>query len=92
MFPNMLRICYVVSCAEGDGVQSCGHRHRTVAAAMKCLTPDGGGFIRAFDAGVFRSLNETELITFLEELENMPWDSCKLKSAQSEGNCNVETA
>ncbi|HZS29313.1 MAG TPA: hypothetical protein VFB76_18960 [Candidatus Angelobacter sp.] len=40
---------------------------------MYCLIPTGGSFIRAFDAGVFRSLDNGELIDFLESLPAMPW-------------------
>jgi len=40
---------------------------------MKCLVPDGGSFIRAYDAGVFRSLDPKEWIDFLESLPTMPW-------------------
>jgi hypothetical protein len=41
--------------------------------AMNCLVPDGGSFIRAYDAGVFRSLTNREFIDFLEALQEMPW-------------------
>ena len=45
---------------------------------MNCLVPDGGSFIRAHDAGTFRSLSNRELIDFLESLEQMPWSwRCK---------------
>ena len=71
----MSKIWYVASCTEEHGIHSCGHKHGTVAEAMKCLVPDGGSLIRAFEAGVFRSLNERELIDFLEELDNVPWSS-----------------
>ena len=37
------------------------------------LVPDGGSFIRAYDAGIFRSLSNREFIDFLESLEQMPW-------------------
>jgi hypothetical protein len=40
---------------------------------MNCLVPDGGSFIRAYDAGVFRSLTNREFIDFLEALREMPW-------------------
>lgn len=40
---------------------------------MNCLVPDGGSFIRAYDAGTFRSLSNREFIDFLESLEQMPW-------------------
>jgi hypothetical protein len=44
-----------------------------VREAMNCLVPDGGSFIRAHDAGVFRSLTNREFIDFLEALQEMPW-------------------
>lgn len=40
---------------------------------MNCLVPDGGSFIRAYDAGILRSLSNREFIDFLESLEQMPW-------------------
>jgi hypothetical protein len=40
---------------------------------MNCLVPDGGSFIRAYDAGAFRSLDPREFIDFLEALETMAW-------------------
>ena len=40
---------------------------------MNCLVPDGGSFIRAHDAGTFRSLSNREFIDYLESLEQMPW-------------------
>jgi len=53
---------------------SCGHSHLVVR------NPDempwsriGGSFIRAYDAGVFRSLTDRESIGFLEALQEMPW-------------------
>jgi hypothetical protein len=64
---------YVVCFTEDDGVYFCGHEHRNVAEAMKCLVPDGGSFIRAYDDGVFRSLYQGEFIDFLEALRKMPW-------------------
>ncbi len=66
---------YVACCTWDDGIYSCGHDHPTVRDAMGCLMPNGGGFIRAHDAGVFRSLDNRELIDFLESLEGMSWSS-----------------
>ncbi len=40
---------------------------------METCCPDGGSFIRAYDAGVFRSLTHREFIDFLEALQEMPW-------------------
>jgi hypothetical protein len=33
----------------------------SVRDAMICLVPDGGSFIRVHDAGVFRSLDQSEI-------------------------------
>lgn len=49
---------------------------------MDCLVPDGGSFIRAFDAGVFRSLDNRELIDFLQWLPEMPWSSRRGKAQE----------
>jgi hypothetical protein len=38
------------------------------------IAPDGGSFIRAYDAGAFRSLTNREFIDFLEALQEMPWN------------------
>jgi hypothetical protein len=63
-----------VACfTEDDGIYSCGHVHPSVREAMNCLVPNGGSFIRAYDAGVFRSLTNPEFIDFLESLQEMPW-------------------
>lgn len=68
------RMLYYVACwTEDDGIYSCGHSHLDVRDAMKCLVPDGRGFIRAYDAGVSRSLTNREFIDFLEALQEMPW-------------------
>jgi len=69
----MAGITYVVCFTRDDGVYSCGHKHKTIADAMKCLVPDGGSFIRAREGGVFRSLDQGEFIDFLEALKKMPW-------------------
>ena len=62
-------IRYVAYWTEDDGVHSCGCRHLSIAAAMRCLTPDGRMFIRALDKdnGVLRSLSDDELGTFIRE-------------------------
>jgi hypothetical protein len=75
MFSNIPKIRYVACFTEDDGVYSCGHKHASIAAAMNCLVPDGGSFIRAYDSGVFRSLTNRELIDFLESLGKMSWSS-----------------
>lgn len=66
---------YVACFSEDDGIYACEHKHPTVRDAMNCLVPDGGSYIRAYDAGVFRSLSNREFIDFLESLEEMPWSS-----------------
>ena len=64
------------TCRVGEGgIYSCGHEHESVAEAMKCSVPDGGEFIRACESGVYRSLNERELLAFLAALRDMPWRS-----------------
>jgi hypothetical protein len=73
MAPNTAEITYVACFTEDDGVYSCGHHHPTIREAMNCLVPDGGSFIRAYDAGTLRSLSNREFIDFLESLEQMPW-------------------
>jgi len=66
-------MAYYVACwTEDDGVYARGHSHLVVRDAMNCLVRDGGSFIRAYDAGVFRSLTHRELIDFLEALQEMP--------------------
>ena len=70
---NIPDVHYVACWTEDDGVYSCGHTHLGVRDAMNCLVPDGGSFIRAYDAGVFRSLTNREFIDFLEALQDMPW-------------------
>jgi hypothetical protein len=70
---NIPDVHYVACWTEDDGVYCCGHSHLVVRDAMNCLVPDGGGFIRAYDAGVFRSLTNREFIDFLEALQEMPW-------------------
>jgi hypothetical protein len=75
---------YVACWTEDDGVYSCGHSHLAIRDAMNCLVPDGGGFIRAHDAGVFRSLTNREFIDFLEALRRCPGvGAIRLKEANS---------
>ena len=74
----MARITYVTCFIEEDGLYSCGHEHESVADAMNCLVPDGRTFIRAREAGVFRSLRQREVIDFLEVLKKMPWSRQKI--------------
>ena len=73
MAANTQEIRYAACFTEDDGVYSCGHLHPSIREAMNCLVPDGGSFIRAHDAGIFRSLSNREFIDFLESLEQMPW-------------------
>lgn len=70
---NTREISYVACFTQDDGVYSCGHFHPTVREAMNCLVPNGGSFIRAHEAGVFRSLSNREFIDYLESLEQQPW-------------------
>ena len=73
MASNIPETGYVACFTEDDGVYFCGHLHPSVREAMNCLVPDGGSFIRAYDAGAFRSLTNREFIDFLESLEEMSW-------------------
>jgi hypothetical protein len=73
MASTIPNIYYVACFTEDDGIYHCGHEHPTVREAMLCVVPDGGSFVRAVDAGVFRSLNNSEFIDSLEALEEMPW-------------------
>jgi hypothetical protein len=82
MASNIPEIRYVACFTEDDGVYSCGHFHPSIREAMNCLVPDGGSFIRAHDAGTFRSLTNREFIDFLESLEKMPWS----RRSKSQGN------
>ena len=61
-------IFYVVCWTEVEGVYSCGHEHKSVPEALKCLVPDGKSFIRANDEGKLRSLNDAEFDAFLNEI------------------------
>jgi hypothetical protein len=70
---NISKVRYVACWTEDDGIYFCGHKHTSVADAMQCLVPNGGSFIRACEAGVFRSLNELEYFAFLQAVRNMPW-------------------
>lgn len=67
MAPNISDVRYVACWTEKDGVHSCGCHHPSIADAMRCLTPDGRTFIRAWENGVFRSLSDDELGTFIRE-------------------------
>ena len=77
MNANTPEVRYVACFTEDDGVYSCGHLHPSVREAMNCLVPNGGSFIRAHDAGTFRSLTNREFIDYLESLEQMPWRHSK---------------
>jgi hypothetical protein len=67
MAPNSPEVRYVACWAENDGVHWCACDHETIAGAMSCLCPDGRMFIRAWDRGILRSLNDTELQVFIVE-------------------------
>lgn len=66
-------ISYVACFTQDDGVYACEHRHPSVREAMNCLVPNGGSFIRAHEAGNFRSLSNPEFIDYLESLAQLPW-------------------
>lgn len=68
MAPNIPEIRYRACWTEDDGIYSCGHEHESIREALGCLVPDGRSFIRAWEAGVFRSLDEDEFICFLAAL------------------------
>ena len=80
---NIPDMHYVACWTEDDGIYCCGHTHLDVRDAMNCLVPDGGSFIRAYDAGVLRSLTNREFIDFLEALQEMPW-SWRNKAQEAE--------
>jgi hypothetical protein len=75
MAPNISERWYVACFTEDDGVYSCGHKHASVREALDCLVPDGGSFIRACDAGSYRSLNDEEFVQFELALRDMLWHS-----------------
>jgi len=64
-------ICWVGE----DGLYGCGHEHPSVADAARYMVPDSGSFLRAFESGAYRSLNDREFIDFLEALGDMLWTS-----------------
>ena len=70
---NKPEISYVACFTQPDGVYACEHFHPSVREAMNCLVPDGGSFIRAHEAGNFRSLSNPEFIDYLESLDQLPW-------------------
>jgi hypothetical protein len=37
------------------------------------LVPDRGNFIRVYETGTFRSLDDQEFLDFLRALRTMPW-------------------
>jgi len=78
------RTRYAACWTEDDGIYFCGHKHKTIADAMKCLVPDGGSFVRAFESALCRPLNEAEYQEFLAILRTMPWSRGKGRSNHSE--------
>jgi len=88
MAANTTEIKYVACFTATDGVYACEHLHPTVRDAMNCLVPDGGSFIRAHDAGIFRSLTNQEFIDFLESLPQMPWS----RLSRTQGGARVASA
>ncbi len=75
MARNIADVEYLVCWVGEDGIYSCGCRHESVADALKCLSPNGGSFIRACESGVIRSLNDDEFIDFVAALRDAPWRS-----------------
>jgi hypothetical protein len=71
-------MAYAVCWVEGGSIYSCGHEHESIADAMTCLAPRSGEFIRACESGIYRSLNEREVVTFLTALRDMPWMSPRM--------------
>ncbi len=59
---------YIACWTEKSGIQICGHEHPTIREALRCMVPNGRGFIRASDAEGMRSLNEDEMDVFHAEL------------------------
>ena len=59
---------YLACWTEDDGIYSCGHQHKTIVEAMKCLVPNGGNFIRAYEAGASRPLDDQEFLEFIRAL------------------------
>jgi hypothetical protein len=64
---NISEVRYVVCWTEDDGIYWCGHKHPTIGDAMQCIIPDGRHFVRAWEKGIVRSLNDAEIIIFLGE-------------------------
>lgn len=69
----MSKAYYVACWTEDSGLYACVHHHPTVADALKCVVPDGGHFVRAHEAGVYRSLNDDELQDFMQALPATGW-------------------
>jgi hypothetical protein len=59
---------YMACWTERSGIQVCGHEHPTIREALRCMVPDGRGFLRASDPAGTRSLNEHEMDIFHAEL------------------------
>jgi hypothetical protein len=72
MASNISEVRYVVCWTETDGIYWCGHKHETIGDAMQCMIPDGRHFVRAWENGAFRSLNDSEIIIFLSEQWRLP--------------------
>jgi hypothetical protein len=72
MASNISEVRYVVCWTEIDGIYWCGHKHATIGDAMSCIIPDGRHFVRAWEHGTTRSLNDAEIIVFLSESWRVP--------------------
>ncbi len=68
MSKNIPEVRYAICWTENDGIHWCGHQHLTIGEAMGCLIPDGRHFIRAWENGTVRSLNDPEIIIYLSEV------------------------
>ena len=71
MTASVFEVRYVTCWTEGKRLLACGCDHETIGSAMACMTPDGRTFIRAWENGVFRSLNDEELDEFIVELRGL---------------------
>lgn len=75
MAPNISDVRYEAFWTEDDGLYSCGCRHESVTAAMRCVVPDGRTFIRAVQGRVTRSLDDHEFKEFLNASLSCCWSN-----------------
>jgi len=67
MASNITEVRYVVCWTEYDGIYWSGEKYQTIGEAMSHMIPDGRHFVRAYENGIFRSLNDAEIIIYLSE-------------------------